>query len=87
MKAVIWRMRQACRQMVIFPIRLYKRFLSPHLPDACRFEPTCSVYAMQAIETRGVIVGMGLALWRVLRCNPFGACGYDPVPPKKGKHE
>ncbi len=67
-------------------LRFYKRRISPLLPNACRFTPTCSEYAMEAIEKHGVIRGTGLAIWRILRCNPFCKGGYDPVPePKKHK--
>jgi len=59
---------------------LYKRFLSPLLPRACRFEPTCSVYARQAIERHGLARGGGLALRRLLKCQPFHRGGFDPVP-------
>ncbi len=52
----------------------------------CRYYPTCSCYAIEAIETHGAVRGGLLALWRVLRCNPMSAGGYDPVPPKKEKH-
>jgi putative membrane protein insertion efficiency factor len=58
----------------------YKRAISPWLPPACRFEPTCSIYAREAIERHGFVKGMGLALRRLLRCHPFHAGGYDPVP-------
>lgn len=61
-------------------IRGYKRFISPLLPPSCRFYPTCSDYAYEAIEKHGVIKGGRLAVWRVLRCNPFGKGGIDPVP-------
>ncbi len=61
-------------------IRGYKRFLSPVLPPSCRFYPTCSDYAYEAIEKHGLIKGGRLAIWRVLRCNPFGKGGMDPVP-------
>lgn len=80
MKKFFFRLRQMIRQAFIWPIRMYKKHISSHLPDACRFEPTCSVYAMEAIEKRGVFVGIALAVWRILRCNPFGKGGYDPVP-------
>lgn len=63
-------------------IRGYKRFVSPHLGQHCRFTPTCSEYAMQALEVHGLFKGGALALWRIVRCNPFGRWGYDPVPPK-----
>ncbi len=60
--------------------KLYKRFISPLLPNACRFHPTCSEYAMQAFERYGVIRGGLLTGWRLLRCNPFCRGGHDPVP-------
>ena len=58
----------------------YKRFLSPLLPRACRFEPTCSVYAREAIERHGLARGSALAAKRLLRCHPFHRGGLDPVP-------
>jgi uncharacterized protein len=58
----------------------YKRAISPFMPPACRFVPTCSEYGYEAIAKYGIIRGGRLAVWRVLRCNPFGASGYDPVP-------
>ena len=61
-------------------IRLYKRFLSPMLPSACIYEPTCSVYTYQAIERYGAIRGSWLGIKRMSRCHPFHAGGYDPVP-------
>ena len=61
-------------------IRAYQRFLSPALPVACRFVPTCSDYAMEALERHGELRGGWLALRRILRCHPFGGHGYDPVP-------
>ena len=64
-------------------IRLYKRFLSPVLPSACRFEPTCSQYTYEAIEIHGVIKGSWLGMKRIARCHPFHPGGYDPVPPKE----
>lgn len=61
-------------------IRLYKRFLSPLLPSACIYEPTCSMYTYQAIERYGVIRGSWLGIKRISRCHPFHVGGYDPVP-------
>ena len=67
-------------KLFILPIRIYKWVLSPFLPRACIFAPTCSEYAALAIEKFGVAKGGLLALKRVLRCNPFSAGGIDPVP-------
>ena len=61
-------------------IRLYQRAISPFLPPACRFVPTCSAYGYEAIERHGVWLGSWLALRRLARCHPFCAGGYDPVP-------
>ena len=61
-------------------IRLYKRFLSPLLPPACRFQPSCSMYAMEAIEIHGAARGAALAAARIARCHPWNPGGYDPVP-------
>ena len=61
-------------------LRGYKRFLSPLLPRACRFEPSCSVYMMQAIESHGAFKGLLLGIGRLGRCQPFSAGGFDPVP-------
>lgn len=61
-------------------IRLYKRFLSPLLPPSCRFTPSCSMYTVEAIQKHGALRGTLLGAWRILRCNPFGKGGYDPVP-------
>ncbi|MGI8468512.1 MAG: membrane protein insertion efficiency factor YidD [Pyrinomonadaceae bacterium] len=66
--------------LVLDFLRLYKTFLSPFLPSACRFEPTCSVYATQAIEKYGGIRGTWLGVKRILRCQPFCKGGYDPIP-------
>ncbi len=65
-------------------IRFYKACLSPALPTSCRFYPTCSTFAYQAIQEWGVRRGVGMALRRIWRCHPFGAFGYDPVPEKRG---
>lgn len=64
-------------------VKLYRKFISPLKPPCCRFYPTCSAYAIEAIEKRGALVGLGLAVWRILRCNPFCKAGYDPVPERK----
>jgi putative membrane protein insertion efficiency factor len=66
--------------LLALPIRLYKRWLSPLLPPACRFHPTCSVYALEALQKHGALRGLRLILWRLLRCQPFHPGGFDPVP-------
>jgi putative membrane protein insertion efficiency factor len=71
--------RRALRAAVCAPIVLYRKAISPALPRRCRYEPTCSSYAIQAIERYGVARGLVLAAWRLLRCNPFSRGGYDPV--------
>jgi len=71
--------------VLIFFIRQYQKYLSPHLGKNCRFIPTCSQYAIEAIQEWGTLCGTFLAIRRVLRCNPFGGQGYDPVPPRKRK--
>jgi len=68
--------------LLIGLIRGYKMSISPYLPNACRFQPTCSQYAIEAIETFGAGRGGFMAVKRILRCHPFHPGGYDPVPPK-----
>jgi uncharacterized protein len=68
------------KTIVLALIRFYKRFISPALPSACRFEPTCSVYTYQAIDKYGVIKGGWLGIKRIARCHPLNPGGYDPVP-------
>lgn len=70
------------KRLLIGLIRGYKLFISPLLPPACRFQPTCSVYAIEAIERFGIFRGGWLAARRILRCHPFHPGGYDPVPSK-----
>ena len=68
------------RACMLAVVRFYRRALSPLLPAACRFEPTCSRYALDAIEMHGALKGGWLTLRRVLRCQPFSRGGFDPVP-------
>ena len=70
------------KKIVIIIIRAYQKFISPILGPACRFHPTCSSYALTAIEEHGLAFGLFLALKRVFRCNPWGASGLDEVPKK-----
>ena len=70
------------RFFLIFLIRIYQWVISPLFPSSCRFNPTCSVYAIDAITKFGIFKGGLLAIKRILKCNPWGECGYDPVPEK-----
>ena len=67
------------RRLATAPIRIYQRAISPALPRRCKYEPTCSAYAAQAIERYGILRGAVLAVWRLLRCNPLSHGGFDPV--------
>jgi hypothetical protein len=69
----------AIRRVAIVPIRVYQRLISPAFPRRCKYEPTCSRYAARAIQRYGILRGLVLAGWRLLRCNPFSHGGYDPV--------
>jgi len=68
------------KRAALAALRFYKRYVSPGLPPACRYTPTCSEYAMEAIERHGVLKGGLLAMRRLVSCNPFSRGGYDPVP-------
>lgn len=70
----------AAQALLLIPLRVYKRVISPLLPPMCRFEPTCSVYTMQAIEKHGALRGAGMGVRRLFRCHPFNPGGWDPVP-------
>ena len=71
------------KQVLLFFIRFYQKAISPYKKPCCKYYPTCSNYAIEAIERFGALKGFFLALCRVLRCNPFSRGGYDPVPEKK----
>lgn len=73
-------MRAIVRQVAVLPLRLYRVMVSPLLPPACRFHPTCSAYAVDAIVSHGILRGGWLATRRVLRCHPWSEAGVDPVP-------
>jgi putative membrane protein insertion efficiency factor len=68
------------KKLLIKSIKIYKKYISPVLPPACRYFPTCSEYALEALEKYGAAKGSFLAAKRILRCNPFAKGGYDPVP-------
>jgi putative membrane protein insertion efficiency factor len=71
--------RRLAREVVVAPLRVYQRLISPALGPRCRYAPSCSGYAIQAIREFGILRGLVLAGWRVLRCNPFSHGGLDPV--------
>ncbi|MBV2364096.1 membrane protein insertion efficiency factor YidD [Streptomonospora nanhaiensis] len=73
----------AARALVV-PIRGYQRFISPALPPVCRYYPSCSAYAVEALRVHGALKGSWLAVRRIARCHPFTPGGLDPVPPRKG---
>ena len=79
MKKVFSFISNLIQTALIGVIRFYRRFISPAKAPCCRFYPTCSQYAIDAISKHGAVKGTGMAIWRVLRCNPFGKSGYDPV--------
>jgi len=70
-------------KVVQLPIRFYRKWISPLKPPSCRFYPTCSAYALEALETHGVAKGTYLAVKRICKCHPFHPGGYDPVPAAK----
>ena len=72
--------RSIPKRIMLGMIRFYRRFISPMFPPCCRFTPTCSAYALEAIQKYGALKGGYLSVRRVLRCNPFHKGGYDPVP-------
>lgn len=74
----------AARALIV-PIVFYRRFISPLLGPVCRYQPTCSAYALEALRTHGALRGGWLAVRRIARCHPFHAGGYDPVPPRKDR--
>ncbi|MFM9126610.1 MAG: membrane protein insertion efficiency factor YidD [Solirubrobacterales bacterium] len=67
------------RSVATAPIVFYQRFISPGLPRRCKYEPTCSAYAVQAVREYGILRGLALGAWRLLRCNPWSRGGFDPV--------
>jgi len=71
------------KKILLFLVVFYQKCISPYFAPRCRYTPTCSRYAYEAISTHGAIIGTLLAIARILRCNPFSKGGYDPVPPKK----
>jgi hypothetical protein len=72
-------MRHALREVAVAPIKLYQRLISPMVGQRCKYYPSCSEYAVQAVQRFGILRGLVLAVWRVLRCNPWSHGGFDPV--------
>ena len=72
-------MKRFLSGVILAPIRAYQRFISPAMPRRCKYYPTCSAYAIDAVREFGLLRGLVLAGWRLLRCNPFSDGGYDPV--------
>ena len=73
-------LRKVLAAMLVLPITAYRKFISPLTPPSCRFTPTCSQYAVEALRKHGPVKGLYLAIRRILRCHPWGGSGYDPVP-------
>jgi uncharacterized protein len=73
------------RRLATWPIRFYQRYISPLKPPMCRFSPTCSQYAVEAVEAHGILRGGAYAVWRIMRCHPFCRGGHDPVPPARSR--
>lgn len=73
-------MKRLLSSLLIAPIRFYRAYISPLTPPACRFTPTCSQYAIEALQKHGPFKGSWLAIKRICRCHPWGGSGYDPVP-------
>jgi putative membrane protein insertion efficiency factor len=80
---ILERLRQALIWVLLLPLRAYSRLISPALPARCRYYPTCSAYAEEAVRRHGIIRGGTLAAWRIVRCNPFSRGGVDEVPPPR----
>ncbi len=76
-------MKKLISQILILLIRCYQKIISPLFPGVCRYRPTCSEYMVEALKTHGILKGIYLGTKRILRCHPWGGCGYDPVPPKE----
>ncbi len=79
-RSILARLSAFVAKVLICPILFYQRFISPLTPPSCRFTPTCSQYAVEALQKHGPVKGLYLAIKRILRCHPWGGHGYDPVP-------
>jgi putative membrane protein insertion efficiency factor len=79
LSGIVAKIKTPLRHLATLPLKFYKYFISPLLPMACRFTPSCSDYAMEAIQKYGVLKGSWLGLKRIIRCNPWGGHGSDPL--------
>ena len=79
--------KRALIGLLLLPLRLYRTLISPALGPRCRYYPSCSAYAEEAIRSHGIVRGVALGAWRLARCNPFSHGGYDPVPPPEATAE
>ena len=87
MRTLLEKIYRGVQNAVLLPVFAYRKWISPHKGGAvCRFTPTCSQYAIDAVREWGIVCGIALAVWRVLRCNPFGRGGEDPVPKRKRRN-
>ena len=80
MKRLLFGLRKLLTYLLLLPIYFYKGAISPLTPPSCRFTPSCSTYAVEALRRHGPVKGLYLAIRRILRCHPWGGSGYDPVP-------
>ena len=86
MKTLLKKINNTTILIITIIIDFYKKIISPFLPNACRFKPTCSEYMKEAILIHGILKGFYLGIRRILRCHPWGKSGFDPVPPKRPKN-
>jgi len=83
-RSTVRRIHKAVLEIFLLPVKFYRRFISPlKVTPCCRFTPTCSQYAIEAVREWGIVAGSVLAVWRIIRCNPFSRGGDDPVPKRK----
>ncbi len=80
MRRIFFGLRKLLTHLLLLPIYFYKGAISPLTPPSCRFTPSCSTYAVEALRRHGPVKGLYLAIRRILRCHPWGGSGYDPVP-------
>lgn len=79
-RKVLWYLGWPARELLLLALKIYKKWISPGLPNSCKYHPSCSTYAVRSVERHGVGKGSLLAAWRVLKCNPFSEGGLNPIP-------